>query len=71
MPFEKGAKSMKVLIGADVVPTKETEELFIAGDVNDLFGDICDLIKQADERLSILNVHLQRRIKRLKNSGCV
>ena len=39
---------MKILIGADVVPTSATEALFAAGDVKQLFGDVCDLAKTAD-----------------------
>ena len=39
---------MKILIGADTVPTKPTEESFINGDADKLFGDICGLAKDAD-----------------------
>ena len=39
---------MKLLIGADTVPTVVTEELFINGDVEKLFGKICKLASEAD-----------------------
>ena len=39
---------MKLLIGADLVPTEHTEKLFIDKDVHTLFGDVCDHIKAAD-----------------------
>ena len=42
---------MKIVIGVDIVPTKETEELFITQDVRGLLGDICDIIEKADGQL--------------------
>ena len=45
---------MKIVIGADIVPTKETEELFIAQDVRGLFGDICDIIEKADNAHEVI-----------------
>lgn len=39
---------MKILIGADVVPTSATEALFAAGDAKALFGDVCELAKGMD-----------------------
>ena len=41
---------MKLLIGADLLPTKQTEQLFIEQDEKTLFGGISDLIKKADEK---------------------
>jgi len=39
---------MKLLIGADLVPTSSTEELFVNGEVEKLFGGVADLAKGAD-----------------------
>ena len=39
---------MKILIGADIVPTGKTEQLFVDGDIQTLFGDVCEIIKDAD-----------------------
>ena len=39
---------MKILIGADLVPTQFSEPLFIAGDTEKLFGDFLPIIKAAD-----------------------
>ena len=39
---------LKLLIGADVVPTSATEDLFVKGDARALFGKICDLAKDAN-----------------------
>ncbi len=43
---------MKLLISADVVPQSEAvEDLFVQGDVQGLFGDVCELIKNADRTI--------------------
>ncbi|MBQ2719046.1 MAG: CapA family protein [Clostridia bacterium] len=39
---------MKILFGADLVPTEISEPLFIAGDTEKLFGDFLPIIKEAD-----------------------
>lgn len=39
---------MKILIGSDVVPTRENEQIFAAADVKTLFGDVVNLAKSAD-----------------------
>ena len=39
---------MKILIGSDVVPVTENEELFVSGDVRALFGDVVNLTERAD-----------------------
>lgn len=39
---------MKMLIGADLVPTSSTEDLFVAGDIKALYGDVCNMAKNAD-----------------------
>ena len=60
---------MKILIGADIVPTKETEELFIAGNPRDLFGDICDVVKQADRTVVNLECALTTSDNAIKKFG--
>ncbi len=39
---------MKILIGADTVPTAQSEKYFISGDAKALFGDLCEAAKDAD-----------------------
>ncbi len=39
---------MKILIGADTVPTAQTEQYFVNGDAEALFGDLCGIAAQAD-----------------------
>ena len=39
---------MKILIGADLVPTEQTERLFVDADTEKLFGQVADLAKSAD-----------------------
>ena len=60
---------MKILIGADIVPTNESEELFIAGDARGLFGDICDIIEQADRTVINLECALTTTAKEIKKFG--
>ena len=43
-----GGSVMKILIGSDVVPTRENEQIFAAADVKTLFGDVVNLAKSAD-----------------------
>lgn len=40
---------MKILFGADLVPTSVTEENFVKGDAKTLFGKVCDLAKSMDK----------------------
>jgi len=50
---------MKIVIGADIVPTKSNAELFSAGDVKTLFGGaILDYLGSADFRIFNLEVPL-------------
>lgn len=42
---------MRLLIGSDVVPTSQSEKYFIEGDIGELFGDICDKVKNADRTI--------------------
>ncbi len=60
---------MKIVIGADIVPTKETEELFVSQDVRGLFGDICDIIEKADRTVVNLECALTTADKEIKKFG--
>lgn len=60
---------MKILIGSDLVPTKETEELFIKEDIQGLFGEISDIIKQADRTIVNLECALTTSNKEIKKFG--
>ena len=51
---------MRLLIGADLVPTKQTEQLFIEQDEKTLFGEISDLIKKADRTIVNLECALTK-----------
>ncbi|MBO7761282.1 MAG: CapA family protein [Clostridia bacterium] len=39
---------MKIVLGADLVPFKESEKLFVNGDIEKLFGDVLPILKGAD-----------------------
>ena len=39
---------MKIVIGADLVPIKASEPLFVAGDTEKLFGDVLPILKGSD-----------------------
>ena len=61
---------MKILIGGDVVPkSKEVEQLFINGDTKALFGDVCELIKNADRTIVNLECALTNSEKEIKKFG--
>lgn len=60
---------MKILIGADIVPKNETEELFVAGDTRGLFGDICDIIEQVDRTVINLECALTTTDQKIKKFG--
>ena len=48
---------MNIIIGADIVPTNSNEELFIKGNIQELFGEsLCGIIKNAD--YSIFNLEV-------------
>ena len=50
---------MKILIGADFVPTKSNFSQFESGDVKELFGSkLCDKIKSSDYRIFNLEIPL-------------
>ena len=44
----KRNEKMKLLFGADLVPTCVTEENYIKGDARTLFGKVCDLAANMD-----------------------
>ncbi len=60
---------MKLLFAADLVPTSETEALFIAGDTKALFGDIEALIKSADRTIVNLECALTHSENAIKKFG--
>ena len=60
---------MKIVIAADLVPTKETEELFINADVQGLFGEIGDIVKQADRTIVNLECALTTSNNEIKKFG--
>lgn len=61
--FNLGDGKLKILlIGAELVPTKSNENIFINGDVNKLVGENCiKLLKNADYRIFNLKVPLTDR----------
>ena len=60
---------MKILIGSDIVPTANTETLFVEGDIKALFGDVCDLIKSADRTVVNLECALTNAEGGIKKFG--
>ncbi len=60
---------MKILFGADVVPTKESEQLFIEGKTDELFGDVAKLIKNADRTIINLECALTKSDNAIKKFG--
>ena len=60
---------MKILIGADVVPTSVTEQLFVDGDAKALFGDVCTLAAQADRVIINLECALTEHDGAIKKFG--
>lgn len=60
---------MKILIGADIVPTGKTEQLFVDGDIQTLFGDVCELVKNADRTVVNFECALTTVEKGIKKFG--
>ena len=60
---------MKLLIGADTVPTSVTNDLFVKGDIKALFGDICTLAKEADRVIINLECALTKSDGKIKKFG--
>ena len=68
-PAEKGQSVMSIIIGADVVPTKSNEQLFITAD-NELIGeDLREVLDKADYRIFNLEVPLTENASPIKKSG--
>ena len=60
---------MRILFGADLVPTETSEQLFIEGRVGELFGDVAKLIKAADRTIINLECALTRSDNGIKKFG--
>lgn len=60
---------MKILIGADVVPTAQSERLFIEQDLNTLFSDVVELIAKADRTVINLECALTDAENGIKKFG--
>ena len=61
---------MRILIGADLVPTKSNEELFKIGAAVDLVGSgLCELLKKADYRIFNMELPLTNTYTPIIKSG--
>lgn len=61
---------MKIIIGADLVPTKSNIELFKKGDVDTLIGrELADIIRSADYRIFNLEVPLVNESSPIQKCG--
>lgn len=60
---------MKILIGADVVPTASTEKKFVEQDLAALFGGVTELIKAADRTIVNLECALTDSDNAIKKFG--
>ena len=61
---------MKVLIGADLVPTETNTELFAAGDVRELVGDaLLEILRSADLRVFNLELPLTDKASPIAKNG--
>lgn len=61
---------MKIIIGADIVPTISNESYFINGDIDFLFGkELCDLFDSADFKILNLEVPLVENKKPIEKHG--
>lgn len=60
---------MKILIGADLVPTPQTEELFVKQELKTLFGDVYDMIQAADRTAVNLECALTTAEQGIKKCG--
>lgn len=62
--------NMKIIIGADLVPTKTNEEMFVNGDVESLIGkELCEILKSADFTVFNLEVPLTDSVCPIKKQG--
>ena len=62
-------KATKILIGADLVPTRHTAEKFASGDVSGLFGKVCDAAKECDRFIVNLECALTESNNAIKKFG--
>lgn len=60
---------MKLLIGSDVVPTSQSERYFMDGNIAELFGDVCDLVRSADRTVINLECALTEGDTPIKKIG--
>ena len=60
---------MKIVIGADLVPAKDSEKLFIDGDVNALFTDVLPIMQSADRTIVNLECALTTSENAIKKIG--
>ena len=61
---------MKILIGADLVPTKSNEELFVNADIEKLVGfDLLDILKKHDFRIFNLETPLCDKLNPIVKCG--
>ena len=61
---------MKILIGADMVPTERNKELFVAGDAHALVGDdLYNILSDADVRIFNLEVPLADKTTPIEKRG--
>ena len=60
---------MKILIGADLVPTEFSEPHFISGDTETLFGDFLPIIEKADRFIINLECALTTSDKAIRKCG--
>ena len=60
---------MKFLIGADLVPNKQNEQLFINNDTNAIYGDVVNLAKGADRVIVNLECALTEHDGAIKKFG--
>lgn len=60
---------MSIIIGADVVPTKSNEHLFISADIDLIGEDLRDILRKSDYRIFNLEVPLTEKVSPIKKSG--
>lgn len=60
---------MKILIGADVVPTAQTERLFVDQDLQALFGEVQEFVKKVDRTVINLECALTTSNNEIKKYG--
>ena len=60
---------MKILIGADLVPTANTAPDYVKGDIRKLFGKVCDIAKDYDRFIVNLECALTESENRIKKFG--